>query len=326
MDCSSHLLLTGGTGFFGRSLLRTWLDQCSAGAPCPTVTILTREPGAFFARYHEFAGQPWLGAHAGDITDKQTLPHKTKFTHILHAAADSTLGARLTPLQRYDQIVSGTRNLLDLAVECDAQRFLLTSSGAVYGPQPPEIDCITEDSHRIPDPLDPENTYGIAKRAAEHLCALYGQNYGLHTVITRGFAFVGPDLPLDAHFAIGNFIRDALWRDEISVAGDGTALRSYLDQRDLATWLITMLDRGLPGRAYNVGSDQAVSIAELANIVRDLLAPGKPVLIRGNSQKSGGRNRYIPSIQRARDELGLSIRIPLRLAILATADALTRNG
>ena len=170
--------------------------------------------------------------------------------------------------------------------------------------------------------MTPANVYGIAKRAGEHLCALYLDAYGLHTVIARCFAFVGQDLPLDVHFAIGNFIRDALWRDEIVVAGDGTPLRSYLDQRDLAHWLLTLLEGGSAGRAYNVGSDQPVSIADLAHLVRDTVAPGKTVRIVGQRQYGAiERDRYIPDIERARKEMGLTVQIPLRSAITATAEA-----
>lgn len=227
----------------------------------------------------------------------------------------------MSPLQRYDQIINGTRNLLDLAVACHARRFLFISSGAAYGVQPAHLEKFPEDWNGMPDPLDPAHAYGVAKRAAEHLCALYRQAYGLHTVIARCFAFLGPDLPLDVHFAIGNFIRDALWRDAITVAGDGTPLRSYLDQEDLAHWLLTLLDRGGKGQAYNVGSDQAISIAELAVLVRDIVAPEKTVRILGKAGDTTERNGYIPSISKSRKELGLDVRIRLADSIKATAHA-----
>ena len=321
MDTSSSLFLTGGTGFFGRSLLRIWLEQSRAVEGVPLVTVLTRSPDTFLRQYPELNHQPWLNLHTGDICNPNTLPQNTTFTYILHAAADSTLGPQLTPLQRYDQIVSGTRNLLDFAVTSGAQRFLFTSSGGVYGPQPPHLDQMSENWHGMPDPLNPANAYSIAKRAAEHLCALYTQRYGLHTVIARCFAFIGPDLPLNVHFAIGNFIRDALWNDEITIAGDGSPVRSYLDQRDLAHWLLTLLDKGQPGQAYNVGSDQAISIVDLAHLVRDIVAPNKPIRVLGNVNSCHERNIYIPSIKKAREELGLDITVPLANAIRLTADA-----
>jgi dTDP-glucose 4,6-dehydratase len=183
------------------------------------------------------------------------------------------------------------------------------------------MERIPEGYNGMPDSLNPANAYSVAKRAAEHLCALYQDRHGLQTIVARCFAFVGRDLPLDVHFAIGNFIRDALYRDSITVASDGTAVRSYLDQRDLALWLLTLLERGRGGRAYNVGSDQAITIANLADQVRDLLSPGKPVYILGKADFSGARSRYVPDISRARTELGLDVTIPLAEAIRATAEA-----
>ena len=322
---SEHILFTGGTGFFGRSLLRCWLKSYVAGIVYPTVTILTRSSQGFLACYPEFADQPWLSFHNGDICEPGTLPQDGSFTHILHAAADSTLGSQLNPLQRYDQIVSGTRNILDLAVSRGAKRFLFVSSGAVYGPQPFHLDRIPEDWNGIPDPLNPRNAYGIAKRTAEHLCALYGQKFALEFVIARCFAFVGPDLPLDVHFAIGNFIRDALWHDEIIVNGDGSPQRSYLDQQDLARWLLALFEKGESGRAYNVGSDEAITIADLACLVRDIVAPRKQIRILGKANINAERNFYIPDITRAKNELGLDVRISLAEAIKATAEAAARE-
>ena len=251
----------------------------------------------------------------GDICAAETLPKRGVISHILHAATDSTLGPRLTPLERYTQIVDGTRNLLEFAVTRGVKRFLLASSGAIYGPQPADIERIPEDWPGSPSLLVPANAYGMAKRSAEHLCALYRDAYGLEPVIARCFAFVGRDLPLDVHFAIGNFIHDALHENAIEVAGDGTPLRTYLDQEDLAHWLITLLDNGRAGEPYNVGSDEVVSIADLANLVRDVLAPHKAVCIQGRAGDAAGRNHYVPDIRKATEELGLRVRVPLAEAI-----------
>ena len=315
---TNRILLTGGTGFFGRALLRHFL--ASGMAADTTVCVLSRVPQRFQAAHPELVACDRISFIRADIENRQSLPWDQEFTHVLHAATDSTVGPRLTPLKRFNQIVVGTTNLLDLAVATGAERFLLTSSGGIYGPQPPDLAAISEDWLGSPPIHDSSTAYSQAKRAAEHLCALYRETHDLQTVIARCFAFVGEDLPLDAHFAIGNFIRDALHAESIVVAGDGSPLRTYLDQRDLAHWLWTLLLQGQDGEAYNVGSDRVVSIAELAHLVRDLIAPRKSVHILHKADSGSIRSRYIPSIRKIQD-FGLQVQISLEKAILTVADA-----
>jgi UDP-glucuronate decarboxylase len=323
---STRLLLTGGTGFFGKALLRYWhrLEKDGRFAP-PGVTILSRDPARFRHEQPDLCSAPWLRFVTGDVLHPASLPRLDGITHVLHAATDSTLGPGLAPLHRFDQILEGTRHILDLAVRCGARRFLLCSSGGVYGVPAPGVTRIEESFHGIPDPLASRNAYSVAKRAAEHLCSLYADQYGLEVVVARCFAFVGRDLPMDVHFAIGNFIRDALESPLITVRGDGTALRSYLDQRDLAEWLNEMLQRGQAGRAYNVGSDEAICIADLAHLVRDIVSPQKKVEILGAPQQTGDRSVYVPSVHRAIAELGLRVRHPLANAI-RDASVLVRSS
>lgn len=319
-----NLLLTGGTGFFGKALLRHQLACVTAFTTQPadlSIVVISRDPSCFQAAYPEFSSLPGLSFHKGDIQDRNSLPWGQSFSHVLHAATESTLGPQLSPLQRYQQIHDGTINILDLAVASGARRFLLTSSGGIYGPQPADLEDLPEDWPGSPSLDDPATAYSQAKRSAEHLCTLYQEAHGLETVIARCFAFVGPDLPLDVHFAIGNFIRDALSAEAIIVAGDGTPLRTYLDQRDLAHWLWTLLLEGHGGETYNVGSDQVISIADLAHLVRDLLAPEKPVRILGTPQPSAARNRYVPCIAKIMSLHGLYVRVPLAEAILHTVQA-----
>jgi dTDP-glucose 4,6-dehydratase len=172
----------------------------------------------------------------------------------------------------------------------------------------------------MPDPLSMTSAYGVGKRMAEHLCYQYAHKYGLETVVARCFAFVGRDLPRGAHFAIGNFMRDALERSVVEVNGDGSPVRTYMDQRDLARWLMILITRGRAGEAYNVGSDVEITIEDLANLVRDVLAPHKPVVIKEVGGIQGHRNRYVPSIRKARQELGLTLEYSLEEAIRWSVD------
>lgn len=307
-----NVLLTGGTGFFGLALLRY---VATLGKAAPHLTVLSRDPARFASLYPKLAAQArWL---QGDIMQVQALPRGERFSHVIHAAADSTQGPKLSPLERYDQIVSGTRQMLDYALACGARRFLLTSSGGVYGRLPTGMVAVPETYHGMPDPLDPQQAYGVGKRAAEHLCALYSDR--IDVVIARCFAFVGQDLPLNVHFAIGNFIRDALWAEQIKVKGNGKPLRSYLDQYDLAHWLFTIMTHAQAGSAYNVGSDRPISMSQLAHLVRDLVSPEKSVQIVGLDDGAEERDLYIPNINKASLNLGLTVTRNLEDAIRITA-------
>ena len=307
--------MTGGTGFFGRALLRHWVARKEAGAFSEDVGILTRSPQVFLDSYPEFSKLSWLKLFKGDVLEYSTLPENIKIDRIIHAATESTNAAVLSPFKTYNDITIGTNNILNFAVQNNVRRFLLTSSGAVYGPQPDSIDKIPEDYLGRADPLLPSSAYGFGKSVAEHLCCLYRDKYDLQTVIARCFAFVGPDLPLTAHYAMGNFINDALYGAEINVEGDGTPLRSYMNQSDLAQWLLCILDKGIAGRAYNVGSNERISVGNLAYLVRDILSPDKSVVFKRENNAYQGRNIYIPDLDFTKNNLKLEVKISLRESI-----------
>jgi nucleoside-diphosphate-sugar epimerase len=311
-----RLFITGGTGFIGCWLLESlvWAND-RLGLDADAV-VLTRNPDAFAHKAPHLAQHPRITLHAGDVRSFD-FPDG-KFSHVIHAATESatTLNAD-EPLAMLDTIVRGTERALDFARHCGAARFLLTSSGAVYGRQPPEIAEVPEDFTGAPDPCDPHSAYGEGKRVAEHLCTLYHRRHGLQTTIARCFAFIGPYLPLDAHFAAGNFLRDGLAGKPIRVQGDGTPMRSYLYAADLAIALWTILTHGSAGRPCNVGGDRAVSIADLARAVAAHFAV--PVSIARPAVNGTLPARYVPNVTRARNELGLCSHIALADAIDRTA-------
>jgi len=298
-----RIFITGGTGFFGCWLLESLLWAVDRLDLNCRATILSRSPDVFRMKAPHLAGHEAVSVIQGDVCTFE-FPAGT-FSQVIHAATESS--ARLNvenPLQMLGTIVEGTRHTLEFAKTCGAQSFLLTSSGAVYGRQPAGMTHISEEYIGAPDPLDPKSAYGEGKRVAEYLCALYADTH-LKPKIARCFAFVGPYLPLDIHFAIGNFIRDALHGGPIIVKGDGTPQRSYLYAADLAIWLWTILFRGQTLRPYNVGSEESVSIAETALGVSRSVSPEIPVEIRGIANPSLPVEQYVPSTRRARLELDL---------------------
>jgi dTDP-glucose 4,6-dehydratase len=208
-------------------------------------------------------------------------------------------------------------------VAAGAKRFLFVSSGAVYGKQPPEMTHIPENYLGSPDPMDPNSAYGEGKRVGELLCAIAHKEHGLETTIARCFAFVGPHLPLDAHFAIGNFIRDAMKGEPIKVK-DGTPYRSYLYAADLAVWLWTILFKGEACHPYNVGSDQEITIAELAQAV----ATGLNGSIAVNALLQSPvtlPTRYVPDVTNGKRLFSLFTEKSLGGSILQTRDWLESN-
>lgn len=311
-----RLFVTGGTGFFGRWMLESFLkanDELSLGA---NATVLSRDPGRFADAAPHVTGHAAVTLHPGDVTSFDFSDAEA--THVLHMATEA--GPALSPGASFRTAIAGTERVLAFADLRGARKLLLTSSGAVYGTQPPDCERLSEDHLGAPRPEDAGAGYGHGKRAAEYLCSVAAAQTDLEATIARCFAFVGPMLPLDANFAIGNFIRDALYGDRIEVSGDGTARRSYLYAADLAVWLWTVLFKGESGRPYNVGSEADLSVADLARLVGQVVRRDIPVHIAATATAGAQPARYVPSTERAALELDLQTRVGLDDAVLRTAE------
>lgn len=312
----ARVFVTGGTGFFGCWLLEAACAAIDAGAAELQLDVLTRDPAAFMAKAPHLAGHRGVRLVRGDV---RALPEGLRpagggtYSHVVHAATDSRGALQAAdPLGLFDAIVGGTRAVLELARR-DGARTLLISSGAVMGPQPSDLTHMSEEHPGGPDPLAPGAAYAEGKRASETVGALYADVHGLHVTVARGWAFLGPYLPLDSNFAAGNFVADALAGRPIRIGGDGTPLRAYLDGEDLAAWLWTMLARGASKRAYNVGGEDVISIGELA--VRIATLAGVTVEIAQQPVPGRPPSRYVPATRRAQEELGLRAEVSLDSAL-----------
>jgi dTDP-glucose 4,6-dehydratase len=318
---NQQLFITGGTGFFGRWMLESFLAANHRFALKTRATVLTRDPAGFRNSCPHLANHPAITLLQGDV---QTFPFpQGEFSFVIHAAADVTAARGHGHADHSGLLAAtfdGTRRTLDFAASRGTRRFLMVSSGAVYGSQPPSLSHIPETHAGAPDPCLPQSAYGEGKRASEALCAAYSSPGGLECAIARPFALVGPHLALDQGFAIGDFIRSALASEPITIRGDPTTMRSYLYAADLAVWLWTILSRAAPLRPYNVGSDQAISIGALAEEVISVLCPGLPVQSAFSSQPGAARSQYVPATQRSTEELGLRQTVFLRDAIRRTAE------
>ena len=310
-----RLFITGGTGFFGIWIVESFLwanEQLGLEAQA---VVLSRDPQAFCRKMPHLSAHPALSFQVGDVRTFE-FP-EGRFSHVIHAV-NQTADDTAEPSRLLDVMARGTRHTLDFARHCGAKKLLFTSSGSVYGSQPAALTHVPENNGASLDTMDPRFAHGHGKRFAEHLCAVYAGQYGIEAKIARGFAFVGPYLPLDGNYAVGNFIRDGLRGGPIVVKGDGTPLRSFLYAADLAIWLWTILFRGRSCRPYNVGSDKEVTIANLANIVADSFPERREVRIADEAVPGRPDDRYVPSVDRSQSELQLKQNMDLQSSIRRT--------
>jgi nucleoside-diphosphate-sugar epimerase len=307
----ARIFITGGTGFFGIWLLESIAAANDILKVDVRATVLSRNPQHFALKNPRLAARPEFEWLSGD-TENFVFPTK-HCDYVMHFATASAaeLGAGDAALTLTTLL--GTKRVLQFASTCHTKRLLLASSGAVYGRQPADRSHIPETCTTAPILQQRTSAYGEIKRMSELMCALTPD---LDCVIARGFSFVGPFLPLTDKFAIGSFIRQALAGGPIRIHGDGTPVRSYLYAADLVIWLMTLLLKGRPNQPYNVGSDQAISLAELA---QSIAATDGTLMVEIASVPTWGHaERYVPEIQRARNEFGLDVLTPLPLALSQT--------
>lgn len=295
-----RVFLTGGTGLFGK-----WLIASLATLDLELV-ILSRNPNGFQKAF-PLTGLARISFIQGDIRSFEFS--EGAFDYLIHAAApvvSDSMGYNDPEVREI--IEKGTRHVLRFAKTNRISKVLFVSSGAVYGPQASGLEKLTEQ-----EPCVPITQYGIGKLEAERLCIASG----LDVRVARCFTFVGPGMPLDSHLAIGNFMGNALRGEPIEINGDGTPIRSYMHSDDLVEWLLTLLIFGRKGEVYNVGSDVPISMEALAERIQRIAGSEEGVAI-ATPRVEGPSARYMPSIEKVRDELGLTLHVDLDDALRTT--------
>ncbi|MFI5309846.1 MAG: NAD-dependent epimerase/dehydratase family protein [Gemmatimonadales bacterium] len=314
----ASVLITGATGFVGSWLLETLVHANDTFGLGIRATALVRDAARFSTLFPRLAASGAVRLHVGDVRTVQFAADP--FSHYVHCASASS--PRMNA-ERPDEVVEiierGTERMLEDAERRSGARFLQISSGSVYGTQPPSLALMDESYGGTADARDPAQRFGAAKLRAERR-GLAAVRRGVAFVPARVFALVGPRLPLDGPFAIGNFLGDALAARAIRLTGDGTPIRSWMYAADMAAWCWTLLVRGTAGAAYNVGSEEALSVSDAALRVAALTVPGAAIERGRTSDPSAVPGRYVPSTRRAREEFGLECRIPFDDALRRTWD------
>ena len=315
---NKSILITGGSGFFGK-----WFIESIAFANVNfslniLLTVVTRDKSIFLLNNPKFISFNFLTVVAGNILEKQKI--KGDFDYLLHMAtttAHETFSGELDE-SKVNILEVGTENIIDFAVKNKIAKILFTSSGVIYG-QNNKMYLMEQD---FDNTLSVKENSGLAqgKILAETIITNRCRSHNINYKIARCFSFVGPYLPLDIHYAIGNFINDARKNRSIVLRSEGKSVRSYLYIADTIIWLLKLLVSDEEG-VFNVGSERQISIYDLAHKVRDLISPSSDVVIERKDLTEGNftRDTYIPSASKIKASLGVEEWTTLEDSILKTA-------
>lgn len=297
---NKKIFLTGGTGFFGYWLIRSFIYANDKLKLNSKIYVLTRNKKIKKSLIYKLCSNRNIFFYVGDVRNFKHI--QKKFDYIIHGATTSARETfkKQSPEEKFDVIVNGTKHVLDFALHSKCKNFLYISSGAVQG---------NENDTDL-------NILGQSKLIAENLSKNYSDKNILNVKIARCFSFVGPLIPLNIHYAIGNFLEKSVMRKSIVLNSSGKSLRSYMYMSDLTVWLWNILFKGKNNKTYEVGSNKIISIINLAKLVNRVTPNKKKIKFKKN--KDNFTNNYTPSISKTTKDLNLKIQVKLNQAILKT--------
>jgi dTDP-glucose 4,6-dehydratase len=289
----AKILLSGGSGFVGSWMVDTFYHANLEYELGATMTVLTRDTWKTLRGMVHLPQNGSVTVRKADLAD--SFPSLgCGYTHIVHAASEN----HRDRLYMHETIVEGTKKMLEAAYRDGVHRFLYLSSGAAA---------------KDLDSMDPENVYGISKKAAENLCTIFVQR-GLHVAVARGYTFSGPRLPLGKKFALGEFVEAGLKGMTIGTTS-GNTVRSYLYASDMATWLWKILLKFEKGSVTDVGSDRPVSMDTVSSYVAALCG------VNHNCYLTGNPDTYYPGSRDGR----LLVKVPFEEGVERMVDWYRHN-
>lgn len=301
------ILITGGTGFAGKSLM-DYLDALKLPLP-PTVIAQSR--GFKDISHAKWSNLKIREVHC-DLLDLKAGMLDEKIDYVIHGATSTSVTESTNIDYLHKTVYLGTQNLLTLCQKIKPKGIIYLSSGAVYGLDRTEQIPISENDLGGPNTSDVSQSYGHFKRLAETLCSQFFNQTKIPITVLRCFAFSGKNLDPDGPFAVTNFLKNALGGDSIKITGNGLAIRSYMDGEDLAEWIFTLICKNKEFVLLNAGSDQAISIQDLAKVVADFTKVKVELLNTGTDTR---HNYYVPDLSLAKTKYGLSLKLSLKKSI-----------
>jgi nucleoside-diphosphate-sugar epimerase len=300
-------LVTGAAGFIGSHLSGTLLDQGAEvlGLDCFTDYYARTMKEANLDHNRTRSGFRFLETRIQDADLPAVLEG---VTHVFHLAAQAGVrkswGRDFTTYTENN--VEASQQLLEACVGRPLHRFVYASSSSLYGDNAP----IPMREDALPQPVSP---YGVTKLAAEQLCYLYHVNYGVPTTSLRYFTVYGPRQRPD--MAFHRFIRAALDGQPVTLYGDGEQTRDFTFVRDAVAGTIAAGDRGVPGRAYNLGGGSRVTVNHVLDIIGRVT--GRPLKIRREPAQKGDMRDTYADTSLARVDLGFAPTVSLEEGIEA---------
>jgi dTDP-glucose 4,6-dehydratase len=255
-----------------------------------------------------------------DVSDplKGSLPDLDYVFHLAGVTGRSELAIEDKKISATN--VLGTFNVLEAVRRSNKPKILLASSGSVYDPALNEKNPVEETAPIAKEFDGKPESYQQSKIRAERMLLDAMTIGSIEVVIARLFTFVGPHMAPTANYAIASFLRDCLLDRAIRITGDGASVRSYQYSGDMGKWLIRMLLFAESGSIYNVGSDEAVSMKELAETVCNVCKNTNG--IETSFSNLATSTFYVPNTHKARTELGLTNEVGLFQAIQVTYENL----
>jgi len=299
----AHCLVTGGAGFIGSHLTETLL---AAGHE---VTVLDNFSTGRETNLAGVASHPRLRLISGSITDHLLLTDAVRGTDVIYHLA-AAVGVKLVaenPVHTIETNIYPTELLLRLAVQ-GGQRFFLASTSEVYGKNAKEVWTEEDDIHLGPTSR-PRWAYGCSKAIDEFLALAYHRKYGLKVVIGRFFNVVGPRQVGNYGMVVPRFVDQALAGGPLQVYDDGSQIRCFAHVQEVVDCVVALTESGRgDGRIFNIGSDQPISIRDLAGEVIRRTNPGVSIEYLPYSQAYGDDfedvRRRVPCVDRLHDTLG----------------------
>ena len=315
------VVVTGAAGFLGSYFVDflAGLTRPRQFDPCKIIAVDNYSSGKRDRLAH-LNGRPNVHVMEADVGNPLSLPQDVDY--IIHAASiASPVIYRKYPLETIKANVLGTWNLLDEARKGNTGSFLFLSTSEIYG-DPPADQVPTPETHwGQVNPIGPRACYDESKRLGETLCMAYFREYQSPVKICRLFNIYGPRMAPDDGRLISDLMKDASNGQPLTLFSDGKATRSFCYVSDALCQILSVLVLGPTGEVFNIGSDQEITVREVAALVSEMFGGGLPLRFEQHSDRdyvTDNPQRRCPDLSRIRGLASCGPSIDLRLGLQRT--------